>query len=66
MAAPNPLHQACGDGDLALVRGLLEVTPVNLTDPLGQTPLCYASREGRAVSDALLFSCLRFPDPAEA
>ena len=55
MAAANPLHQACGDGDLALVRGLLEETPIDQTDTLGRTPLYCASREGHTASDAQHF-----------
>ena len=52
MAAPYALHQACKDGDLALVRGLLEATPINQTDALGRTSLYCASREGHVASDA--------------
>ena len=52
MAAPS-LHQACGDGDLALVRELLEQEPlINQTDNSGRTPLFCASREGHTASDA--------------
>ena len=68
MAAANPLHQACEDGDLALVRGLLGETPVDQTDTLGSTPLYFASRGGHAASNAHhfplpFFSCDTWSKP---
>lgn len=51
----GPLHVAAGRGQLAIVQALLRNrAAVDATDGRGETPLCYALREGRANTIATL------------